>query len=117
MSGDDVRCECCKAERWMYCVWQCNGCKIKFYGDKWNPNPYCDCGFDMGFTKITDGKEYFQLHHITYKNLGDEKDGDLKILCLDCHRLVHSLIKLYPRLNIENAVLYVKSKAVRFIFD
>lgn len=32
-----------------------------------------------------------QVHHLTYKNLGNENDGDLEVLCRKCHRKVHHL--------------------------
>ena len=112
LAGDHVQCECCKAKKWMYCIWKCNACGSKFYGDKWNTVPYCECGFyeESGFTKITDGREYFQLHHIDYKNLGDEKDDDLVILCQDCHGLAHTLIKLCQGLDKKNVIEYIRNE-------
>lgn len=32
-----------------------------------------------------------QVHHITYENLGEEKDADLVTLCDKCHNSIHSL--------------------------
>lgn len=29
------------------------------------------------------------VHHITYENLGEEKDEDLTVLCQKCHRDIH----------------------------
>lgn len=29
------------------------------------------------------------VHHLTYVNLGDEKDEDLKVLCEPCHKSKH----------------------------
>ncbi len=29
------------------------------------------------------------LHHLSYANIGHEKDEDVKLLCEDCHRLMH----------------------------
>lgn len=111
---EDVNCYCCGAEKWKYKIWKCNYCGENFLGDKWNYEPYCDCyenNREYGFSQITDGSEYFQLHHLTYKNLGNEKKDEMIILCEDCHRLVHHLIKLYPsRLNIKNAPNYVKNE-------
>ncbi len=31
-----------------------------------------------------------QVHHLSYKHLGDEKPEDLQALCKDCHLLAHS---------------------------
>ncbi len=30
-----------------------------------------------------------QVHHLTYENLGNEKDEDLMLLCENCHNLEH----------------------------
>lgn len=30
-----------------------------------------------------------QVHHLTYKRLGNEAQGDLKVLCSNCHRYIH----------------------------
>ncbi len=32
-----------------------------------------------------------QVHHITYENLGEEKEADLATLCDKCHNSIHSL--------------------------
>jgi 5-methylcytosine-specific restriction endonuclease McrA len=37
------------------------------------------------------GKESgLQVHHKTYKNLGNEQEIDLEVLCRDCHEDEHS---------------------------
>jgi 5-methylcytosine-specific restriction endonuclease McrA len=30
-----------------------------------------------------------EVHHLSYENLGDEKDGDLMVLCVRCHDDLH----------------------------
>ena len=35
-----------------------------------------------------DGEE-LELHHVTYRNLGDELDSDLVLLCAECHCRAH----------------------------
>lgn len=30
-----------------------------------------------------------EMHHLTYRNLGEEKPEDLQLLCLDCHKWAH----------------------------
>lgn len=37
-------------------------------------------------------KYYIQVHHVDYKNLGDEKDEDLVALCKRCHDKLHKNI-------------------------
>lgn len=34
-------------------------------------------------------KEKLQVHHMNYRNLGNEKDLDLVVLCKKCHKKVH----------------------------
>ena len=105
----NVKCYCCGTEKWQYRIWKCS-CVQKFYGDKWDYKPICDCCDESTFIAITDGSEYFQLHHLTYKNLGKEKTDELKILCVDCHRLAHHLINLYSLLKIDTVVDYIRNE-------
>ncbi len=43
-----------------------------------------------------------ELHHLTYRNLGEERKRDLVGLCPDCHELVHDIMVVdghsYPKL-------------------
>jgi len=34
-----------------------------------------------------------QLHHKTYKRIGKERLNDLLLLCADCHKASHNLVK------------------------
>lgn len=52
------------------------------------------------------GKNYIQVHHVDYKNLGNEKDEDLVILCKICHDKLH-----------KNIVKATDSKALVYISD
>jgi uroporphyrinogen-III synthase len=38
-------------------------------------------------------KGSLQVHHKTYKNLGAERKKDLSLMCDECHREVHSLVR------------------------
>lgn len=38
-------------------------------------------------------KGSLQVHHKTYKNLGAERKKDLSLMCEECHREVHSLVR------------------------
>ena len=40
---------------------------------------------------ICGSKNHLQVHHLTYKNIYHEKDGDLKVLCKSCHSREHML--------------------------
>ena len=37
--------------------------------------------------------EDLEAHHRTYENLGDERDGDLTVLCRECHEVVTSMLR------------------------
>jgi hypothetical protein len=34
-------------------------------------------------------KTKLNVHHLTYERLGHELDSDVKLLCIDCHRMKH----------------------------
>lgn len=34
-------------------------------------------------------RDRLHVHHRTYKNIGDEQEGDLVVLCANCHELFH----------------------------
>lgn len=40
------------------------------------------CGVSGSVVKV-------QLHHVSYANMGHERDEDLKLLCGPCHQLMH----------------------------
>ena len=37
-----------------------------------------------------ESEENLEVHHKTYKNMGNEKDEDLQVLCKECHDEKHS---------------------------
>lgn len=39
--------------------------------------------------ELCGSKRNLQLHHLTYENLGNEQDGDVIILCKQCHSRAH----------------------------
>lgn len=42
--------------------------------------------------EICGGTSYIMnVHHITYNSLGKEKDKDVALLCVDCHKYVHEV--------------------------
>lgn len=54
----------------------------------------------------------FNLHHITYKNLGHEKNEDLVLLCYKCHKSLHDSLKQARRVN---PYLKVETHSKRFL--
>lgn len=52
--------------------------------------------------EVCGSDEELQVHHLTYENIGNEKDEDLILLCKDCHYAVHKGVYLViPNMNIE----------------
>ncbi len=43
---------------------------------------------------VCGNKFCLQLHHLTYKTLGKEKDGDVLVLCKKCHELHHETMRI-----------------------
>ena len=37
--------------------------------------------------------EELEAHHRTYENLGEEREGDLTVLCRECHEVVTSMLR------------------------
>lgn len=53
----------------------------------YNKNYKCDiCGKHV--------KMCFQVHHKTYKHVGNELDNELSLLCIECHENLHTERKL-----------------------
>jgi 5-methylcytosine-specific restriction endonuclease McrA len=46
---------------------------------------------------ICGGNENLNIHHLTYKTLGNESMGDLRVLCERCHEVSHKLIPFIKR--------------------
>lgn len=44
-------------------------------------------------------KGVLHVHHRTYVRLGSEKDGDLVVLCEDCHKMFHKYYKYDSRVG------------------
>ena len=42
---------------------------------------------------VCDSQEALNVHHRTYRNLGNEHILDLVVLCADCHALFHDKLK------------------------
>lgn len=44
-------------------------------------------------------KPYYELHHLTYERLGNEKFSDVVALCNDCHKGIHKTgSKITPKM-------------------
>ena len=52
------------------------------------------------------------VHHITYENLGEEKDGDLVALCSDCHKELHEGKRIMPFHNLKLTENIVRNLAL-----
>jgi hypothetical protein len=54
---------------------------------------------------------HFQLHHITYKRIGKERMSDIRLLCFDCHELIHlkkDIKREKKRIKIKNQIKEIK---------
>jgi 5-methylcytosine-specific restriction endonuclease McrA len=56
----------------------------------WN-SKLCD-----GTCEVCGGTERLQVHHNTYKRIGNERLNDLVLLCDDCHKEAHRIEKERP---------------------
>jgi hypothetical protein len=44
--------------------------------------------------QVCNSREHLNVHHRTYRDLGNEKLNDLTVLCKRCHEAFHSLVEL-----------------------
>jgi len=72
----------------------------RFWASRLPKECYC-CGRE-------DGPK--DLHHRTYKNLGNERLMDLVPLCRDCHFTVHEMIRRRPSLHLWGATNMLRHK-------
>lgn len=55
----------------------------------------CCCQHVTSYERLNDGRRQidgwprFHLHHVSYENLGNERDEDLRWVCSPCHNLIH----------------------------
>lgn len=55
------------------------------------------------------GRKYelgFNLHHVTYDRLGNERMSDLRMVCKPCHKYIHAVANRFNTLL--EATIYVK---------
>jgi 5-methylcytosine-specific restriction endonuclease McrA len=45
-----------------------------------------------------------QVHHLTYARVGNERDSDLRVLCIDCHRRAHMSIAQKIKSFVESSL-------------
>lgn len=64
---------------------------------KFKKSSYCSKSFKTPCCLNCGSKKSPQVHHLTYKNLGNEKMQDLVLLCRYCHDLTHCLLNLEPK--------------------
>ena len=63
---------------------------------------YC-CGCGQG------GKSKLECHHLSYKNLGNERMNEMEFVCSGCHREIHE-VKTRDGLDIVSATQVVRLK-------
>lgn len=47
----------------------------------------------IGNCYVCNRRRHLQLHHISYKNLGNEGEDDLVVVCEACHTRIHAFVK------------------------
>lgn len=55
--------------------------------------------------EMCDSAENLQVHHLTYKRLGNEDDRDLMLLCQNCHQHIHTDENAIPYINIIDGTM------------
>jgi hypothetical protein len=50
------------------------------------------------------------VHHSTYQNLGEEKPGDIIVLCKDCHEKFHNKLPETPKAVVPTQMLTCEEK-------
>lgn len=70
---------------------------------------YCSKTDGLPSCLVCSSKKSLQVHHITYKRLGNENHKDLILLCKRCHSVTHELldVKINKNINLSNAHKYV----------
>jgi hypothetical protein len=58
-----------------------------------------------------------QVHHLTYENIGREKDEDLLAVCERCHRSFHDLPNATPKAWILQRVEYMACTSLDFKYQ
>lgn len=48
-----------------------------------------------GKCEICGKTKRLEVHHLSYENVGDEKERDLQVLCRSCHQKQHSKLSLF----------------------
>lgn len=65
---------------------------------------------DMRCSMCQEISKSLQLHHLSYKNIGNEQETDLVPLCENCHKLIHKI----PKEHIKSSLYYrPKHKSVK----
>lgn len=86
--------------------------KLKYFrSDKWTKIK-CDL-FMLRGEKCEDcgNRRNLHIHHLTYKNFGDENPDDLIILCGGCHLFAHNLAEIKKKKWISKKESTTKKKA------
>ena len=50
---------------------------------------------------ICGSQQSLNIHHLNYKNLIDVQQSDLRILCQNCHKITHQLLK-FGKIKFKN---------------
>jgi len=59
-------------------------------------------------------REALQVHHLTYKNLGNENEQELITLCKSCHKMLHDVMSIHEP-KAKDALREYRAKAMAAI--
>ena len=62
---------------------------------------------------ICDSISGLQIHHLTYINIGNENSKTLRIICENCHQILHTLPKLKGKGQIIKKWLRLRKQVLK----
>jgi len=65
---------------------------------------------------ICGSREKLEIHHLTYKNLGNENNKTLRIVCHRCHSILSNLPKLIGTGRIVKKWLRLRKQILEIIY-
>lgn len=82
--------------------------------EKWKKRRQCYFDKHLHKCRACNSEKRIQLHHKTYRRLGEERDADLVPLCFNCHKNLHAIQKRTGTNLWIATEEYIRSKRKRF---
>jgi 5-methylcytosine-specific restriction endonuclease McrA len=58
-----------------------------------------------------------EVHHVSYKNLGNEQPSDLIVVCSPCHDKLHESVDVIEKQTVENLRAMARNRRSAQVFD